>query len=239
MVIHVQGRVMRVFVWVEGSPLPFYRRNGDGQYFVAGVAGVPYTLQVENLVTHRKIEVLCSVDGRDTLKDAPADLQRSGGIVVSSNGRTTFKGWRLNNSQVGDFVFSDPQASVGQAAAGNTSNTGIIGFAAYLEEVSAPPPFTAYRSDREVLTKRSGGGFEESFGQLKGEPTLGTGIGEVRFDAVMPVRFQRASSAPDEVITIRYETEDWLRRNGIIISNEPQAFPGLPTGYERFLKKPY
>ena len=64
----------------------------------------------------------------------------------------------------------------------------------------------------------------------KAESRLGTGHGERIHAPVQSVEFQRASSTPDEIITVRYDSYANLVARGIIPAPRrqpvPNAFPG-------------
>src|SRR6266536_1478530 len=119
-------------VLVAGMPQPLYRRPGDGTLFVVGLPGRPYALRIKHDLTGRA-EVLTSVDGRDTLTNQPADLRLSRGVVVDFCQKYDCLGWRIDDTEVGDFVFAEPARSVAVQATGSAANAGVIGVAVYRE----------------------------------------------------------------------------------------------------------
>jgi hypothetical protein len=61
-------------------------------------------------------------------------------------------------------------------------------------------------------------------------PSLGTGHGRNEYSPVQQVEFERASSRPDQVVAIRYETRDALLAMGVLPkmrwpSRDPDPFP--------------
>lgn len=117
-------------VQVEGKPATIYQK--DGRYFIEGEIGKRCAIAVANN-SGRRIEVVESVDGRDVLRDAAASLS-AGGMIVPSFSRWVNSGWRLNDSQVAEFVFGNPGGSVAAQATGDTVTVGVIGAAVFEEK---------------------------------------------------------------------------------------------------------
>lgn len=221
---------IEVSILIEGNPQLLYQPP-SGRAHVAGVPGKSYKLRVRNL-TSRRVEIITAVDGRNTLKDEPADHTANRGLVVAAHSRGEFSGWRLNDTETREFIFGTPERSVTAQATGSAANTGVLGFATYREREWAS---TAYGGGNIATASAAifdysgpmtprGGGLQSS---------LGTGIGERREDRVGRTDFIRTQGAPD-ILVIGYDTEEVLRERGIIGPAEPVAFPGLGTGYERY-----
>jgi len=117
-------------ILVEGQPALIYQK--DGRYFIEGAVGKRCAITVRNNSSSR-LEIVESIDGRDVLRDAAASLA-AGGMIIPSFERWVNSGWRLNDSQVAEFVFGDPGASVTAQATGSTSNAGVIGIAVFAEK---------------------------------------------------------------------------------------------------------
>jgi hypothetical protein len=126
----LQGTFIQVCIKVVEVSQPFYRRSVDRQPFMAGLWGQPYVLEVKNLAGV-DIEVLTSVDGRNTLIDEPADKYVNRGMIINPYASYTFRGWRLSDTESAPFIFTDPIRSVERMATGQNSNAGVIGFAVY------------------------------------------------------------------------------------------------------------
>jgi len=229
----ISTNYVNVAVLVNGQRQPVYRRPHDRQPFVAGVWGALFVLEVRNC-TGGRIEVLSSVDGRNTLHDEPADMVQNRGMIIPAYGSYQFAGWRIDDNNSAAFVFTDPTESVAQMATGQASNAGVFGFAVYTERRIEQPVYRTHvqNTGYEPLT-RSG---PQSKG-LEGLGDMGTGIGDVRADHVERTSFIRAQSRPAEIVTIQYRSHEWLERNGIIAPDEPNAFPGAQTGYAQYLAK--
>jgi hypothetical protein len=225
------GRVIEVSVASRGRRLELYRRL-DGRYFVAGIPGDPYRLKVRNL-TDGRIEVITTVDGRNTQEDEPGDQEKNRGLVFGAHDDGEFTGFRLSRDETREFVFSDPAASVAAQVTGSTANAGVIGLAAYREQqrvhlYSNQPVTRGYVAGQSAnMTVASAGA-----ATADSAPGLGTAMGERQEDKVTPTSFTR-SGGPD-VVVIGYDTEDALRAAGIIGPREPDPFPASgQTGYAR------
>jgi hypothetical protein len=207
-------RTLSAEILVDDVPQPLYRRM-DGALFVEALVGTPYVVRVTN-ATGGRVETILAIDGRNTQKDEPADLDRSHGLVMRES--YDFRGWRDNNTSVNAFVFTAPKRSIAAQATDSTNNVGVIGIAVYREQ-----PRMAFR-----------GGFEENFGPTRGGPisygatrggSVGTGMGHQIADHVGTTTFNRDGSPT--VLVIRYDTREVLERLGLLVPAEPEAFPGV------------
>lgn len=236
------GGTASVSVLIGGDPVPLYRRM-DGRLFVAGIVGAPYVIRVRNL-THGRVKVVVSVDGRSVLDDKPADPYGDGLVIEPSrssdplSGAYDFRGWRVSDSSTGVFLFGDPAASIA-ALGGHPARIGAMGIAAWREEVPV----------RHMTKSYSGGGYGGPE-VMKGGPTmdsapvavaaasagpgLGTGMGEVVHDPVGRTVFRPAGSSPDGLV-IGYDTIENLTAMGIVRPADPDPWPGAgQTGYARY-----
>jgi hypothetical protein len=222
-----RGKLIAVSVFVADRRQSVYRRRNDGQPFVAGTWGASYMLEVRNLSSNR-IEVLSSVDGRNTLRDEVADSYQNRGMIIAGYGMWTITGWRLDDERTAEFVFTEPGTSVTQMATGSAANAGVFGFAVYTERrVYEQPVYRSANYSTDELLMPQG---------LSLSADMGTGIGDVRHDSVGHTTFMRAQASPSEIITIQYRSREWLEQAGIIAPDEPSAFPGNTTGYQQYIK---
>jgi hypothetical protein len=245
---------IEVSVLVNGIAQPLYRRFNDNALFVVGVPGQVYTLGVRNTGGDR-IEILNTVDGRNTLKDEPGDVDRNRGLVFRPWASGEFSGWRVSDDETRQFIFGLPERSVAAQATGSTSNVGVIGFAAYKERASyyaqvysagttysagAMPPPNVGRTSYSTLNSVGTSSMSASAPLTTAENVatfdfargLGTGIGERQQDHVGKTTFTR-SGDPD-VLVIGYDTCENLQQMGVILQSGPSAFPGMPAGYEQY-----
>lgn len=227
----VRGPI-EVSVRVNGKDQPIYRA-ADDKLYVAGTPGQVYTLHVRNLLIDR-IEVINTVDGRNTLKDETGDCYKNRGLIFAGGSEGDFSGWRVNNNETRQFVFGSPDRSVAQQATGSSENVGVIGFAAWRQykpqwtyTYNAGVPFVGAGMQSAAVASASAG-----------EPTprtLGTGIGATQEDRVGTTTFNRESGSPD-IIVIHYDTLEALQaQGGIVTPRPPSAFPGSNVGYENYV----
>jgi len=207
-------------ILVDGVPQPLYRRIADGTMFVEALVGRAYVVRVTNM-SSRRIETVLAIDGRNTQDDEPADVNRSRGLVMRES--YDFRGWRDNNASVNAFMFTAPERSIATQATGNTNNVGVIGLA-------------VYREMEPIRPVHYGGGFGQGgYESMKGAPasfggttrggSVGTGMGHQIVDQVGTTTFNRGVGTPT-IQVIRYDTADVLERMGLLVSGEPEAFPG-------------
>jgi hypothetical protein len=223
-----------VVVLQGGTPQPLYRHPAGGRIFTPGTEFAIYTLRVRNLTSGR-IEVITTVDGRNTLKDEPGDSFQNRGLIIPGHGTAEFTGWRISDDVTREFVFGSPQSSVAARATGSAAGTGVIGFAVYREYIQPAPTWDIYSTSAPVgsagpVTR----GVAMAAASAAPQSSLGTGIGEARADHVGRTQFHRATGAEPDLLAIGYETEDILRMRGLLGPAEPDAFPGIGTGYEKY-----
>ncbi|MBE2260467.1 MAG: hypothetical protein H6942_03730 [Candidatus Accumulibacter sp.] len=218
-----------------GQQLPVYRHHG--QLYVAGTPGNRYAVVMRNKSPGRLLTVL-SVDGINALNGQTATTAQSG-YVLSPWQAAEIAGWRKSMDEVAAFYFT----SLADSYAGRTDrpqNVGVIGVAAYREALPAPAAELNMPSRQagEVGGERDGSrpaakaaapSRDQALNE-RAEQRLGTGHGE-RIEA--PTRytaFRRASDAPFEILTIRYDSRANLLAQGIIPPaarrSTPEPFPG-------------
>ena len=227
------GRVVDLTVYDRTwqQVLPVYRH--DGRYYVAGQPGHRYQIQLRSREGERVLGVL-SVDGVHVLSGDTADWSQTG-YVLDPYAATDIRGWRKSLSEVADFVFADASRSYA-ARTGRPDNVGVIGIAVFRPR---PRPLPV----RPMLEESSGATLD----QMRQAPAaqapaakalsseggpIGTGHGQRETSVVSYTDFERASSTPDDVVTLYYDTRERLIAQGIIPANErpptarPDPFPG-------------
>jgi hypothetical protein len=230
-------------VLIAGTPQKLYRR-ADGRMFAPGVPGSAYALRVRNL-TGTRVEVIATVDGRHVLKDEPGDPHACRGMVIHARGTYEFRGWRVSDDESREFLFGEPAASVAAQSTGSTANIGVIGLAAWRERDPWPSTYPlassgyggggaggfATRSMNPVATASAGAPVSAN-AAMDSAGSLGTGIGASQDDRVGRTDFTRTGE-PD-ILIVGYDTEAELIRRGILGPADPDPFPGVLTGYEKY-----
>lgn len=240
------GRLVDLTVYdrTTQQELPVYRH--DGRYYVAGQPGHRYQIQLRSQEDSRALGVL-SVDGVNVVSGDTADWSQSG-YVLQPYDATDIQGWRKSLSEVADFVFADASRSYA-ARTGRPENVGVIGMAIFLPRRMIRPmpmPMPAPMSEpQESMTSRRMAApppaptapiAESAIAPspakaLPGGP-LGTGHGARETSEVTYTDFERASSTPNEVITVYYDTRERLIAQGVIPGDtppertRPDPFPG-------------
>jgi hypothetical protein len=213
-----------------GRTLPLYEL--DDRLYVAGEPRHRYELRIRNHSAARILAVV-SVDGVNVVSGETAGTQQ-GGSVIDGWSSVSIEGWRKSLDEVAAFYFTHLRDSYA-ARTGRPGDVGVIGVAVFREAVpcctelhrdralpSASAPAEAERTADESVSQR---------GESKRQSRLGTGHGERESSPVRYVDFERASSSPDDVLTVYYDSERNLRAQGILpppyryAHERPNPFP--------------
>lgn len=200
-----------ISILVDNRPLEIIEHGGVN--WLCAQPGKAYTILVKN-ISGGRLEVLESVDGRDVLQDKAAALSNNGMVIARE---WENRGWRLNDDEIREFVFVDPEAAIANLATGSTSNVGVIGVAVYLE--------------RRIVQKLFHGGFASAEVKSLQASDLGTGMGERRSDHIGHTSFAREELGPHAMVEFQYRTREWLLAHGILRPSLPHAWS---TGYEKY-----
>jgi hypothetical protein len=232
-----------------GQTLPVHYFKGE--YWVAGNPGAKYSISVANALGGRVMAVM-SVDGVNVLNGQTAGVEQSG-YVFNPYQRYEVTGWRKSNHEVAAFEFVASPSSYAERT-GRPANVGVIGVALFNERVYQPPVVVApqyrYRGESGGIESRKSAASPpgapapyasdsaaESGMAKRAEASpalrekLGTGHGERETSVVSNTSFERAQSAPNETISIRYDSRENLLAMGVIQHPHnrwhrgPNAFP--------------
>ncbi|HYM36759.1 MAG TPA: hypothetical protein VET48_15270, partial [Steroidobacteraceae bacterium] len=180
-----------------------------------------------------------SVDGVNVITGQTGAVNQSG-YVLDPYGYTNIEGWRKSMTRTAAFYFTKLPDSYA-ARTGRPDNVGVIGVALFGERT--PCCYSEEKMQREVAPSAqapasgarreradSADAFKKS--ESRAEQKLGTGHGRNEYSAAHYTEFQRASSSPDETITIYYDSERNLIAQGVLPTRPhyanrlPQPFPG-------------
>lgn len=217
----------------------------NGQHYLEANEGEAYSLVLKNPTYERKLVVL-SVDGLNTLTGQPASYNGPGWIVPA-RGQVQVVGWKLNAQQGATFKFGSGPSTYSALSGHGTDNLGIIGAAVFDEALMKGPVYRHWSPDNTKGTGTpypgSPSGPIWSSSVVRGSSTvetngaretktsggLGTQFGEATAMPTMTVTFNRASTIPSHVISVRYATRAELTSWGVPVPSVgvlPQAFPG-------------
>jgi hypothetical protein len=213
----------------DGRALPTYRHGG--RTYVLGTLGRRYQVRVKN-ASPRRVEVVVSVDGRDVVDGKPAAVGKRG-YLVEPYGELTVDGFRVSDETVAAFRFSSVPRSYASRM-GDARDVGVIGVAVFPEDAPPAPrplprPLPHPWSEQEEDGSLGGAGSAEGGAkasadapaaaspELRAEKRrgLGTEFGEERDSAVTHVPFERASSSPAALLSLRYDDRAGLVALGI------------------------
>jgi hypothetical protein len=220
-----------------GRVLPTFEHRG--RTHVLGALGQRYLVRIRN-GSWSRAEVVVSVDGRDVVDGRPASFERRG-YVVEPQGELTIDGYRLSEASVAAFRFATVPRSYA-ARKGDARDVGVIGVAVFAERAPAPvplphlsgsaPPPEPQPRDGRAATEAPGTAARGPEGapqqgtvarrelRERSRPGLGTEFGEEHESRVVRVSFERASSRPEAVLTLRYDDRPGLVALGIDVDRE-------------------
>ncbi len=219
----------------------------EGRAYVEGKPGNEYQVVVRNQLAQDVLAVV-SVDGVNVVTGETAATSQ-GGYVIDQWQHLDVAGWRKSLSRTAAFYFTELPDSYA-ARTGRPQNVGVIGAAIYRRKADvmsydAPDLHEAEgRSTQHHAERRDKNSVGESSAPTaRGAPSasrladaaplqekkLGTGHGRSETSNARSVNFERATSSPEEVVTIYYDSRANLIARGIIRENrwqrEPQPFP--------------
>jgi len=224
----------------------------DSQRYVVGTPGHEYAIRIRN-ETSRRILAVTSVDGVNVVTGETAAPEQSG-YVIEAGGSVEIAGWRRSLERTSAFYFTDLGDSYA-ARTGRPRNVGVIGVAVFHElvrpmissflrdkvlahENEGDPRVRAERADAAAPAAPAQDAAGETGRLAASEPRqmlsnkLGTGFGRDEASLVQRVRFERATSAPAESISIQYDRRDNLIAMGVLprpryAQQTPDPFPAM------------
>jgi|SRR5665213_52459 len=236
-----------------GAPLALHRFRGE--YWVAGVPGARYAIEIRNRLGERLL-VVASVDGVNVVSGETAAWDQTG-YVLDPRQHYQISGWRKSDTDVAAFTFTSLPNSYA-ARTGRPANVGVIGVAMFREQQPrlsvAPPermsegPTGGIESPRAVNAPATSAADSDASSEVvvTGQrvtrvppPTspipelkLGTGHGEREYSYVSHTDFVRLQPQPNELIRIHYDSVDNLVAMGII--RRPAPVLPEPPGSDPF-----
>ncbi len=220
---------LTVYDRTDGKRLRVYWHQGRA--YVVGKPGNEYQVSLRNRAGDDVLAIV-SVDGVNVITGQSAAPQQSG-YVLAPRGGMEILGWRKSMSETAAFYFT-PLSDSYAARTGRPDDAGVIGGALFRRKPEPPPapvgqPFPGPYS--ESAPAAAGARSQDA---AKGAQ-LGTGHGRRETSHAQYVNFERASSAPAELVTLYYDSHRNLVARGVI--REATAVP-LPRPFPGFVPDP-
>lgn len=221
-----QPAAVEIYDRTEGRLLPTYTH--EGRRYVVGKPGNEYAIRVRNQSGGRVLAVM-SVDGINAISGDTASTAQTG-YVLSPYESTDIAGWRKSMSRTAAFYFTALPDSYA-ARTGRPDNVGVIGVAVFSER---PRPVVQQQLERreaardaaEPLAKAdkpASAGALNAQAAAAPQPSLGTGHGRSESSYASYTAFERASTVPDQTITIYYDSYQNLLALGVPVGVPPMA----------------
>jgi hypothetical protein len=233
-----------------GQRIPLYTHQG--RLYVPGTPGERYAVYVANR-TGKRVMTVVSVDGINVVTGETASPDQNG-YVLAPGQSFEINGWRKSMNEVAAFYFTRLPDSYA-ARTDRPEHVGVIGVAAFREwqrPRPAPQPMTPPLSKRDANTAEAesraqadaAAGAPAASAPAEAPQTaesargrfaerqekIGTGHGARERSDVVYTNFRRATSHPNETLTIYYDTHANLVARGVIPRPtplvEPNPFPG-------------
>ena len=256
------GRLMEVQVFdrTQNRELPVFRHQG--QLYVVGTPGNEYSVMLRNRTGADLLSVL-SVDGVNAVSGQTAapdqtgyvfaarqnaeirgwrkDLERTAAFYFTSlpDSYAARTGRPANVGVIGVAVFRrrvDPPVTMAPRTvppvAENQSAAGAGAARAQAPLPAAPAATQAAEAEAGAADRARSERSDSAERRIAASP-LGTGHGRTEFSPTQHTSFERASSAPDETISIFYDSRANLIARGVVpvplpaVARAPQAFPGF------------
>lgn len=215
---------LSVYDRTEGRPLQVYWHQGRA--YVVGKPGNEYQLALRNRAGEDVLAVV-SVDGVNVVSGETADPSQSGYVLEPARALEV-RGWRKSLSEIAAFYFTALPDSYA-ARTGRPQNVGVVGVALFRRKAAPPPVALAAESAPAPAARAAGGAADAA---RSAQAPLGTGHGRREASPAYYAGFERATSAPAELVTLYYDSYANLVARGVIRPAFPQAprpqpFPGF------------
>jgi len=216
------GRLADISVYDRGEGRWLQVYQHEGRAYVVGKPGHEYQIRVANRLREDLLAVV-SVDGVNVITGQTANPSQSG-YVLSPRGSLEIRGWRKNLSQTAAFYFTALPDSYA-ARTGRPDDVGVIGVALFRRK-QEPKPVAPIAPEAARGAPAA----------AERDSRLGTGHGRHEHSPAIHVTFERATSAPAEVLTLYYDSHANLLARGII--REPVQVAPIPRPFPGFVPDP-
>lgn len=236
-----------VEVLVNGHPIQEYFK--DGKHYIEARKSNEFSLRIRNNGSKR-IVALPSVDGLSVL-DGKETGMNSQGYIINGYDSLTIDGWRVTDSEVRKFFFTNPEDSYAKRK-NKGNNLGVIGVAIFREkeEHVCPSPIIIHDdypkdypwhpdyprkrwpwdnpiwcNEKQVLDESSYTAQNVKASKMMSmnavSQDVGTGWGAEKESNVISVSFKKEEN-PDAVFELYYNTREQLENIGVDFGRKPQ-----------------
>ena len=204
---------LAVYDRTEGRQLAVHWH--EERAYVVGKPGNEYQITLRSR-SREEVLAVVSVDGINVITGQSADPAQSG-YVLAPRGALEIRGWRKSLAQTAAFYFTSLPDSYA-ARTGRPEDVGVIGVAVFRKK-QEPQPIGQIAPQAKSEARAADQG-------------LGTGHGRREDSPARYVGFERATSAPAEVVTLYYDSYRNLLARGVIpqpvpVAPLPRPFPGF------------
>lgn len=225
------------------TQLPTYHHQG--QHYIMGRYNQRYMLRVTNH-SNQRFELVMTVDGRDIVNGQLGSYSHRG-YVIDPHQSFNVEGFRRSEHQVAAFRFTTPSDSYASRM-NSGQNIGVIGVALFSEKKRRPVYYPTHRNDLSApnagsidlsptsssssasLRSRSRSTSKRS--ERISQSEIGTRYGEELHSETEHTIFERASTKPQHILVVHYDSESGLRKRGVLHDRRhtptPHAFPSEP-----------
>jgi len=191
----------------------------QGRAYVVGKPGNEYQITLRS--RGEDVLAVVSVDGVNVITGETANPAQSG-YVLGARASLGIQGWRKSLAQTAAFYFTSLPDSYA-ARTGRPDDVGVIGVALFRRKPE--PQQISPNANAPTAGSRA-----------PADSRLGTGHGRQETSYAEYVAFERAASAPAEVVTLYYDSYRNLLARGVI--REPVAAPPWPRPFPGFVPDP-
>lgn len=132
---------------VNNQPMREYQH--EGRCYIESREGTSYGIRIKNNKGHR-VKVVVSLDGVSILTGKPvSDSSEETGYILGAYAQETYKGYRLDDSQVAAFTFVKREKSYATEV-GNEPGNGVIAIRVFAEKPKTPDLADIYRKMYEA-----------------------------------------------------------------------------------------
>ncbi|MEO8847679.1 MAG: hypothetical protein ABI440_03470 [Casimicrobiaceae bacterium] len=229
---------MEIVDRASGNALGVYPSGGER--FIVGTPGNEYRVRIRNL-SGARILAVASVDGVNIVSGDTASPAQSG-YVLGPWETLDVDGWRTSLRKTAAFYFTTLADSYATRT-GRPNDLGVIGVAVFRERApivqQREPEIARDRASNAAPDARMQKGMEadaqpsasaKAQGAMTPAPSIGTGYGRDETSYAQRVAFERATTAPAEVLAVRYDSRENLLAMGVLprprmIGRAPDPFP--------------